>query len=243
MRKIYALIISVSLLAGLLACVPGEVSPQESFDPVEVTLQALDATATAQHTQELPSPEPSATPTVIILSPTTLPTATESPTPKPTTIAFQGFLEQFRLYRAWWLDGKTYFYFLNAGIDFTMFATADDFDLVCEQDPANLTGMICVAESKIEEDEMDFVFYLDQEHEIVVHEASFNAQLMDNIVYHHQFDCPDRGKNVSCESEYRLYDGRCYYAHTCYDACGLYYSRDNLPKVYREFQGFTGPCN
>lgn len=91
MRKIYALIISVSLLAGLLACVPGEVSPQESFDPVEVTLQALDATATAQHTQELPSPEPSATPTEIIPSPTTLPTATEFPRRSQQRLRSRGF--------------------------------------------------------------------------------------------------------------------------------------------------------
>lgn len=227
----------------VVSCTASESVIQDTVGFVEETLKALDAQATAQSVTEIPTEEPTLTPTQTSIPPTMTPTATQTSTPEPTPIPFQGFLDYFRLYRAWWLDGKTYFYFLSAGIDFTMYATADEYDLVCEQDPDNITGMICVAESKIEEDMMDFVFYLDEKHELAVFEASYNAELIDNTVYHHQFDCPDRGKNVTCNSEYRLYDGRCYYAHTCYDACGLYYSKDNIPTDYKEFQGFTTPCN
>ncbi len=90
---------------------------------------------------------------------------------------------------------------------------------------------------------MDFRFYTDRARTVKVFEARYDADLMDDTIYHHQYDCPDRGKNVQCTSEYRLYDGICYYAHTCYDACGLYYSKDNLPEVYNEFQGYTTPCD
>ena len=90
---------------------------------------------------------------------------------------------------------------------------------------------------------MTFTFYTDEARQHPVFSQVFYTGLVDDIVYHHANDCPDRGKDVYCESEYRLYDGRCYYAHTCYDACGLYYSRDNLPEVWNEFQGYTVPCN
>ena len=243
MRKKSLAGLSLVLFFMLWACQPAQESNMDAREAVEKTIQALDA---------LSSLEPMATETPFLptYTPTLLPTATKPlPSPSPmathtaTAIPFKGFLDQFRLYRAWWLDGKTYFYFLNAGIDFKMFGMANEFAFTCEADPKNLTGMICVHDGEIEEDMMDFRFYLDESLQSLVFEGRYNAELVDNTVYHHKFDCPDRGKNVQCVSEYRLYDGRCYYAHTCYDACGLYYSKDNLPKEFKEFQGFTTPCN
>lgn len=177
---------------------------------------------------------------------TALPTATATiiPTPTETLIPFAGFRDMFRLFRTWYLEGKTYFYFLNAGIEDKLFATAEEYPLDCHADPSFPVQMICVYDGILEGySMMKFRFFTDSARTVQVFEADYDADLLDNTIYHPQFDCPDRGKNVTCVSEYRLYDGICYYSHTCYDACGLYYSKDNLPEVYNEFQGFTTPCN
>jgi hypothetical protein len=54
------------------------------------------------------------------------------------------------------------------------------------------------------------------------------------------FSCPNRGKNVFCEVECRIYDGSnpCLVA-TCLDDCGLYYSLDTCPGDRKN----TGICS
>lgn len=186
------------------------------------------ATATEEPTE---TPSPTATPTT-------------APTPTETLLPFAGFREYFRLFRTWYADDQTYFYFLNAGIEDRLYAAADEFELDCQADPKFPVQMICVYDGVIEgRSMMDFRFFTDRARTVQVFEERYDADLVDNTVYHHQYDCPDRGQNVHCISEYRLYDGICYYAHTCYDDCGLYYSKDNLPEVYNEFQGYTTPCD
>lgn len=202
--------------------------------------------------QNLPSPTPSSTFTPI--PPTETPTLSPTPTftlvptdtatPTQTRVPFTGFMNGFSLYRAWNDDGKTYFYFLQSNFPGTLYAKADDYNLVCNPDPQYPLHMKCFADDKIfGKDEMTFSFYTDEERQDLVYTQIFYTGLVNDIVYYHANDCPDRGKNIHCESEYRLYDGRCYYAHTCYDDCGLYYSRDNIPEVWNEFQGYTVPCN
>lgn len=187
------------------------------------------------------APSPSATPSPT-LPPTLTPTITLTPT--VTLIPFSGFLDNFNFYRSWYNDDTTVFYFLNAGIDHMLYARADDLDLICEPDPQLMTALICVHDQKVEgESVMEFEFFTDPERTVSVFKHSYETGLANHTIYHNQFDCPLRGQNVTCESEYRLYDGICYYSHTCYDACGLYYSRDNLPTEFNEFQGFTGPCD
>jgi hypothetical protein len=204
------------------------------------------------------APQPTASPTIAntptVLPPTDTPAPTltathtevptETATPTRTKVPFAGFMQLFSLYRAWSHEGKTYFYFLQSNFPGTMYARADDFNLLCNPDPKYPLHMQCESEQEIfGQDEMTFTFFTDEDRQDLVHTQKFLTGLVNDIVYYHNTDCPDRGKNVHCESEYRLYDGRCYYAHTCYDDCGLYYSRDNIPEVWNEFQGFTTPCN
>ncbi|MBP7032040.1 MAG: hypothetical protein KBB13_04940 [Anaerolineaceae bacterium] len=204
------------------------------------------------------APQPTASPTIAntptVLPPTDTPAPTltathtevptETATPTRTKVPFAGFMQLFSLYRAWSHEGKTYFYFLQSNFPGTMYARADSYDLVCNPDPKYPLHMQCESEQEIfGQDEMTFTFFTDEDRQDLVHTQKFLTGLVNDIVYYHNTDCPDRGKNVHCESEYRLYDGRCYYAHTCYDDCGLYYSRDNIPEVWNEFQGFTTPCN
>lgn len=226
-RSSFALFVLICLLI-VTAC-KSSATPIPSPEPTLSPTATLPPTATAT-SEPTETPKPTATPTT-------------APTPTETLIPFAGFRDLFRLFRTWYLDDKTYFYFLNAGID-KLYATADEFALDCAADPKFPVQMICVHDGTIEgRTMMDFRFFTDRARTVQVFEARYDADLVDNTIYHHQYDCPDRGKNVQCTSEYRLYDGICYYAHTCYDACGLYYSKDNLPEVYNEFQGFTTPCD
>lgn len=222
-------LLALTFLLVLTACKSSATltpSPEPTLSP-SATLPPT-ATATEQPTE---TPSPTASPTT-------------APTPTETLLPFAGFREYFRLFRTWYADDQTYFYFLNAGIEDKLFATADEFELDCHADPKFPVQMICVYNGVIEDRSMmDFRFFTDRARSVQVFEARYDADLVDNTVYHHQYDCPDRGQNVQCISEYRLYDGICYYAHTCYDACGLYYSKDNLPEVYNEFQGYTTPCD
>jgi len=223
------LLSSLACLLVLGAC-KSDVAVSPAIEPTLVPTATLSPTATA-------TKEPTETP-----NPTA--TATTAPTPTETLLPFTGFRDLFRLFRTWYAEDKTFFYFLNAGIEDRLYATADEFELDCQLDPKFPVQMICVYDGTIEgRTMMDFRFFTDRARTVQVFEARYDADLVDDTIYHHQYDCPDRGQNVECVSEYRLYDGICYYAHTCYDACGLYYSRDNLPEVYNEFQGFTTPCD
>ena len=231
MRKHYASfeLVALIFLLVLTACKSNATltpSPEPSPSPTATLLPT--ATATAEPTE---TPSPTATPIT-------------APTPTETLLPFAGFRDLFRLFRTWYAGDQTYFYFLNAGIEEKLYASADEFELDCQADPKFPVQMICIYDGVIEgRTMMDFRFFIDQARTVQVFEARYDADLVDDTIYHHQYDCPDRGKNVECNSEYRLYDGICYYAHTCYDACGLYYSKDNLPEVYNEFQGFTTPCD
>lgn len=220
--------IFLALICALLAACAGA-APQPTLTP------------TATNTPTMPPPTATSLPTQ---TPTQTAEPTETATPTRTKVPFSGFMSLFSLYRAWSHDGKTYFYFLQSNFPGTMYARADNYDLVCNPDPKYPLHMQCESSQEIfGQDEMTFTFFTDEDRQDLVHTQKFSTGLVDNTVYYHDTDCPDRGKNVYCESEYRLYDGRCYYAHTCYDACGLYYSRDNLPAVWKEFQGYTTPCN
>ena len=217
----------------LVLCLISACSPQNTPEPTEPTVLPTATSLPTATVAPLPTetPFPTATPTIV-------------PTPTQTLIPFAGFNDMFRLFRTWYLDDQTYFYFLNAGIEGMLFASADEFELECMSDPQFPVQMICIYDGVIEgRTMMDFRFFTDSARTVQVFEARYDADLVDDTVYHHDFDCPDRGNDLYCVSEYRLYDGICYYAHTCYDACGLYYSKDNLPTVYNEFQGYTVPCN
>jgi hypothetical protein len=44
------------------------------------------------------------------------------------------------------------------------------------------------------------------------------------------FSCPDRGKNIFCETECRIYGGTPCLVVACSDACGPYYGLNNCPQ-------------
>lgn len=63
-----------------------------------------------------------------------------------------------------------------------------------------------------------------------------------DIWWDHSNNCPERGTNISCETEYRNYSGRCLVGMSCFDACGAYYGVDTIKYGSGDYT-FSGPCH
>ena len=53
--------------------------------------------------------------------------------------------------------------------------------------------------------------------------------------------CPQRGENVTCETEYRQYANGCFVGMTCFDVCGKYYGVNTIKYGIGDYF-FTSPC-
>ena len=218
------------ILVVIAACGTASVQPTPTPTPIPSVLEPTIVPVTPTQTAE-----PTLTPTN---TPTITPTNTPEPTATPTLIPFAGFKEQFRFYRTWFDEGKTIFYFLNAGIDQPLFARIDQHKLKCEHDPETQSAMRCVATERIEIEEEKIIpieFFADEAYFQSVFQYDIKLPKALVPLYSNEFDCPDRGLNVQCEYEYRKYTNLCTTSITCYDACGYYYSIDNIP------ENMTGP--
>jgi hypothetical protein len=209
------------ILVVISACGAALVQPTATptLLPTEVEPTVVPATATQTPTSTL--------------TPTNTPTNTPEPTATPTLIPFAGFKEQFRFYRTWFDEGKTIFYFLNAGIEQPLFAKIGQHQLICEHDLETQSAMRCVSTDRIEiEDEktIPIEFFADEAYYQSVYQYDIKIPKALAPIYSNEFDCSDRGLNVQCEYEYRKYTNLCTTSITCYDACGYYYSIDNIPE-------------
>lgn len=223
----YAKLFLISLPVALIilsACGTAAIQPTPTILPNPT--RALPTAIPPTQTQTVePTQIPSSTPT-------TTPEPTATPTPTPTLIPFAGFKEQFRFYRTWNDNGKTIFYFLNAGIDQQLYARINQFQLVCEHDTETQFAMKCISNDRIElgdEKSIPIEFFADKDYYQSVYQYEINIPKALVPVYSNEFDCPDRGQRVQCEYEYRQYSSICTTSITCYDACGYYYSIDNIP--------------
>jgi len=190
-----------------------------------------------------PTPSPTETPAP---SPSFTPAPTETPTPEPsptftppptatnTLVPFPGFSRVFEFNKAWIADNKTHFYFLNSQVDMKLYGmVAGEYPFTCGPDPKYPNHMECLSDfTDWKKSWVEFVFYADEAHTQEVDRRTFFTGLSDEA----------RGIPPGCEAEFRIYDGKCYVAYTCYDALGNYlYSYNNYPPN-GNFQGFTGPC-
>lgn len=217
MKKIrsFQLLLLMALVA-LTACRAAIAQP--TANPTKVTPTIVVATSTQ-------TPEPTLTPTSTL-------TNTPEPTATPTLIPFKGFTADFRFYRSWYDNNRTIFYFLNASLDQPLYAKIAQYQLICNHDPETQSAMKCISEDRIEiesESTVPIEFFADERFTQSV--FLYNIKIPKALVplYSNAFDCPDRGQNVQCEYEYRKYESYCSTSITCYDACGYYYSIDNLP--------------
>lgn len=188
----------------------------------------------------LPLPTDTLVPTATLtLAPTATATSlpTLSQTPTITVTPFPGFGERFKFYQAWTKDETTYFYFMNAQVDQTIYATVDDLEgnqyaLTCPPDEHYPDDLRCYSDTLFKgKTDYKVTFYSDPERQYAFYENIFATDL--NTRY---MDYDD------CEKEYRIYDGKCYSAITCYGENGeVVYTFDNIP-YDGNFEGFALPC-
>lgn len=166
---------------------------------------------------------------------TSLPTLTQTPT--FTVTPFPGFGTRFKFYQAWTKNDTTFFYFMNAEVDQTIYATVDDLEgnqyaLICPPDEQYPDDIRCYSDTLFKgKIEYKVTFYSDPERQHPFFEKIFTTSL--NTTYL-DYD--------NCEKEYRIYDGKCYSAITCYGENGeVVYTFDNIP-YDGNFEGYSLPC-
>lgn len=217
------------------------------FLPAVILILAI--VACAKPTAQAPIMAPSATlplPTdtpfpTATLAPTLQPTATTLPTltqtPTVTVTPFPGFGERFKFYQAWTKNETTFFYFMNAQVDQTIYALVDDLEgnqytLTCPPDEQYTQDIRCYSD-KLFKGKTDYkvTFYSDPERQYPFYENVFATDL---DTRYQDYD--------NCEKEYRIYDGKCYSAITCYGENGeVVYTFDNIP-YGGNFEGYSLPC-
>lgn len=73
--------------------------------------------------------------------------------------------------------------------------------------------------------------------QITIPSAMFATQVPDFYTYN---TCPERGQNVSCETECRIApDGNPCIVSTCTDTCGAYFAVDTCPPMSMDFNSCT----
>jgi len=213
------------MILGLVACTQST-APEPTTAPSPTLPLPTDT----------PAPTATLTPTLApTATATTLPTQTQTPT--LTITPFPGFGEHFKFYQAWTADETTYFYFMNAQVDQTIFATVDDLEgnqyaLTCPPDVQYSQDIRCYSDTLFKgKTDYKVTFYSDPERQHPFYENVFTTSLNTRYM---DYD--------NCEKEYRIYDGKCYSAMTCYGENGeVVYSFDNIPDE-GNFEGFTLPC-
>jgi hypothetical protein len=192
---------------------PSPTLPLSTDTPIPTTTLTLAPTATA----------------------TSMPTLTQTPT--YTVTPFPGFGERFKFYQAWTADETTYFYFMNAQVDQTIYAIVDDLEgnqytLTCPPDEQYPADIRCFSDTLFKgKTDYRVTFYSDPERQYPFYENVFATDLNTRYM---DYD--------NCEKEYRIYDGKCYSAITCYGENGeVVYTFDNIP-YGGNFEGYALPC-
>ncbi len=223
MKNIRTITLFVLVLALMMAC-----SPQSQSTP---TSTSVPATQIPTNTL-VPTLPATATATSL---PTIQPTATSLPEPTPTP--YPGFAQNFKFYQAWTRQETTWFYFMNAYVDQTVYALVDDLEgnsyaLICPPDATYPQDLRCYSEELFKgKREYKVSFYSDPEHKYPFYEQVVTTNLDTTYL---TYD--------NCEAEYRIYDGKCYSAITCYGENGeVVYTYDDIP-YDGNFEGFSGPC-
>ncbi|MCD4752173.1 MAG: hypothetical protein K8R40_03785 [Anaerolineaceae bacterium] len=204
---------------------------EEQGSLLQTELSSTDTISSSETPTAEPSvtftatPEPTNTAT---LTPTVTMTWTPSPTP------FTGFEgSKINSYQS---SGELYMYIFSvSGVSQEYYATIEKELYYCEIDINYPDILICTGEYFEFNDEMvDVVFYSDETLDEIVHQQEYysgSTTPAPVIIYGGpETWCPERGQNVTCETEYRSYNGEECIVQTCFDACGYYYSYHTCPK-------------
>jgi hypothetical protein len=193
------------------------------------TLVTLPTASTRLETLVLPSPTPSATftltPTLTMTATLTLlPSMTSSPTPaalfdkaQVTSLTTPGNEVKVALH--------------VPGLKTPLNIILDSRKFTCQMDAIAPEVLFCTGATRPHVAAQIPLIFVDAQSGAEVYSGTtfIINQAVPTATREGYASCPNRGKNVSCEVECRIYAGDPCLVATCFDDCGLYYSLDNCP--------------
>lgn len=221
MAKNSAVLILTAIFAAVLlaACSAPTQAPTATPEPPTATFTAVPPTDTPAPT-ETPLPTTTATETNTP-EPTLTPTITLTPTP----------VVDFSKFKLISVAKKDYGFQIGLqvpGLQSPTKLVIGTQPYTCQIDPAFPDKMFCIGPEVLLDTNMDIFFYT-LEDNALIHQGVVYIPSSIFVYYPPGIDwnaCPDRGKNVSCETEDRKwFDPPCIVS-TCVDACGYFYSID-----------------
>ncbi len=251
------------LLLMLLIILVSACTPQVVPSPLTLTFTNTPPLTIAPLSTNPPTAKPSETPTLLPTKtdlPSVTPTSSSTPTMMPTQ--FLGF-EKATVYESYANDTQSTFYIIVPYVDADYYGKVDESIMTCKVDRNYQNMLICTAAGDLTgEDFKTFEFYADEAMTYLV----FKGELSTGLIYKKptptfiayiwpkaEFTaaditwggaetwCPLRGQKITCETEYRNYDGQCFVGHTCADECGFFYSVDTIKDRTGSWVGW-GPC-
>jgi len=217
------------LLVLLAACAPAAPLPTATPLPSDTPMPSATATVT-------PSATATATETATL---TETPTLTDTPSPSPTLAAAFDQARPFELASGvggWKLSLQV----PNLTQAYNVIAAGIQFS--CSYLEQYADRLFCYGLARPPLDQTITLAFIDPDTNQVVYQAQtvfLSANLPTPVPEGYtDTNCPERGTNVTCESECRIApDGNPCVVSTCYDACGRYFSVDTCPSGVTEWKG------
>ena len=223
MKKIIFSGLILMMVVAIAACSAPSVAVVETETPTLFVL-ATDPPRPSD------TPVPTATETATLApSATFTATATVTLTPTPTVDLAAAKIVSMEFTGV----SSMYLVFEITGIQHPYRVQMNAFSYACELLTKRPDWMICSGE-RISYGETVRIKYFEPESEVVAYEVL--TQLPEGIpptplpVGDPKTWCPERGQNITCETENREYYGVPCVVSTCFDACGYYYSIHTCPE-------------
>lgn len=193
------------------------------------TLITLPTASKHLETLVLPSPAPSATititPTLTLTATLTLiPSVTYSPTLVP-------LFDKAQVISLTTPNDEVKVILRVPGLKQVLNIILDARKFSCQMDDKVLETLFCTGTSRPHVAERIKLVFVDAQTGTEVYSGTTYIidQAVPTATREGYASCPNRGKNVSCETECRIYAGDPCLVVSCFDDCGLYYSLDNCP--------------
>jgi hypothetical protein len=184
---------------------------------------------------DTPVPSPTTAPTLtqtLAPSATTAPSSTPSPVPTPTAVP--AAFDQLQLISISNGIGGVSVIFKIPGLLTAYDVKIRGYAYSCILDAKAPDRLFCTGLAQPPFDaQLDLQFIDPQTQQVVYSGSTIYSSMLSatsTVQGWGKNDCPDRGTNVSCETECRLLpNGSPCVVATCTDACGLYFSVDSCP--------------
>jgi hypothetical protein len=236
--RLFVLFLLVLLMLSLQACSAAPTAaPTATPAPTDTASPQPSATPKPSDTPTPPPPTATTTNTS-----TATQTNTPSQTPRP---SFAGFKVDY----AQVMPNSMQFGFSVPGIKENFKLVVNTSEFTCALNEKNPDKLYCTGAQFAQGQSLKLTFYSLSGSTTPVFETTFKVAYVKTPTSNPQTlaaganKCPDRGKNVTGEIEYRkLGEGYCVVA-TCFDACGYYYSLNTCPSgtEHNGIYQFSGP--